>query len=77
MLGRPRGYGSTEYPTATQGGVDDTLADRSQTDGRPAPWTELRIVDDDGDELPVNATGELLVRGPERFTGYAVVGRRT
>jgi cyclohexanecarboxylate-CoA ligase len=67
-----RGYGSTEYPTATQGRVDDTLADRAQTDGRPAPWTELRIVDDEGHDLPVNVTGELIVRGPERFTGYLV-----
>jgi cyclohexanecarboxylate-CoA ligase len=67
-----RGYGSTEYPTATQGRVGDTLADRSQTDGRTAPWTELRIVDDEGQDLPANATGELLVRGPERFIGYLV-----
>jgi cyclohexanecarboxylate-CoA ligase len=65
-----RGYGSTEYPTATQGGVDDTLTDRAETDGRPAPWTELRVVDDEGNDLTNNATGELLVRGPERFIGY-------
>jgi cyclohexanecarboxylate-CoA ligase len=67
-----RGYGSTEYPTATQGRVGDALADRAETDGRPAPWTELRVVDDDGNDLPASATGELLVRGPERFTGYLV-----
>jgi cyclohexanecarboxylate-CoA ligase len=67
-----RGYGATEYPTATQGRVDDTLAARAETDGRPAPWTELRVVDDNGNELPANATGEILVRGPERFTGYLV-----
>jgi cyclohexanecarboxylate-CoA ligase len=67
-----RGYGLTEYPTATQGQASDTLADRAETDGRPAPWTELRVVDDAGNDLTANATGELLVRGPERFTGYLV-----
>jgi cyclohexanecarboxylate-CoA ligase len=67
-----RGYGSTEYPTATQGRVDDSLTHRAETDGRAAPWTELRVVDDEGVDLPTGATGEVLVRGPERFVGYLV-----
>jgi cyclohexanecarboxylate-CoA ligase len=67
-----RGYGSTEYPTATQAWVADPLAWRAETDGRPAEGTELRIVDDAGVELPNGERGELLVRGPERFTGYLV-----
>lgn len=67
-----RGYGSTEYPTATQGWLEDSLDSRAETDGRPAVGTELRIVDDEGAELPVGARGELHVRGPERFVGYLV-----
>ncbi|GAA4871911.1 hypothetical protein GCM10023403_42940 [Pseudonocardia benzenivorans] len=67
-----RGYGSTEYPTATQGWTDDPLDRRAETDGRPVEGTELRIVDDHGAELPPGERGELLVRGPERFTGYLV-----
>ena len=67
-----RGYGSTEYPTATQGRADDPLDARAETDGRPAAGTELRIVDDEGRDLPVGERGELLVRGPERFVGYLV-----
>jgi cyclohexanecarboxylate-CoA ligase len=67
-----RGYGSTEYPTATQGWLDDPLDSRAETDGRPAPGTELRIVGDEGEELPAGARGELHVRGPERFAGYLV-----
>jgi cyclohexanecarboxylate-CoA ligase len=67
-----RGYGSTEYPTATQGWIDASLDSRADTDGRPAEWTELRVVDDVGAELPVGERGELLVRGPERFIGYLV-----
>jgi cyclohexanecarboxylate-CoA ligase len=67
-----RGYGSTEYPTATQGWVGDALACRAETDGRAAEGTQLRIVDDAGIDLPAGERGELLVRGPERFTGYLV-----
>jgi len=67
-----RGYGSTEYPTATQGWLDDSIDARAETDGRAAPGTELRIVGDDGEELPAGMRGELHVRGPERFTGYLV-----
>ena len=34
--------------------------------GRPLPWVELRLVDDDGEEVPWDgeSTGEIEVRGP-------------
>ena len=67
-----RGYGSTECPTAAPGRADDPVDARAETDGRPAAGTELRIVDDEGRDLPVGERGELLVRGPERFVGYLV-----
>ena len=67
-----RGYGSTEYPTATQAWVGDPLEWRAETDGRAVAGTELRIVDDAGVDLPSGQRGELLVRGAERFTGYLV-----
>ncbi len=65
-----RGYGSTEYPTATQAWVGDPLDWRAETDGRAVEGTELRIVDEAGGDVPNGERGELLVRGPERFTGY-------
>ena len=67
-----RGYGSTEYPTATQAWVGDPLAWRAETDGRPVHGTELRIVDEGGAEVADGQRGELQVRGPERFSGYLV-----
>jgi len=67
-----RGYGSTEYPTATQAWVGDPLDWRAETDGRAVQGTELRIVDEAGANVPDGERGELLVRGPERFTGYLV-----
>ncbi|WP_204250319.1 (2,3-dihydroxybenzoyl)adenylate synthase [Mycolicibacterium goodii] len=41
------------------------------TQGRPlSPADEIRIVDEDGDEVPPGAEGELLVRGPYTINGY-------
>ncbi|MCV7085563.1 AMP-binding protein [Mycolicibacter hiberniae] len=41
------------------------------TQGRPlCPDDELRILDEDGAEVPVGADGELLVRGPYTINGY-------
>ena len=38
--------------------------------GRTAPFGQLRIVDDDGDELPVGAVGKIVARGPMVMNGY-------
>ena len=50
-----RSYGSTEHPTVSGGHADDSLRQRSMTDGRLTPGTLLRIVDEDGRELPPKA----------------------
>ncbi|MFG1923223.1 AMP-binding protein [Cryptosporangium sp. NPDC048952] len=55
-----RGYGSTEFPTASACNDSDDLAKRAMTDGRRIGDAEVRIADD----------GELHVRGPELFLGY-------
>ncbi len=55
-----RTYGSTEYPTLTTGQLGDELECDATTDGRLIGEGECRI----------DASGELLVRGPEMFTGY-------
>jgi long-chain acyl-CoA synthetase len=38
--------------------------------GRPAPHYEIRVVDDDGGDVPTGQTGEMWVRGPAVTTGY-------
>lgn len=40
-------------------------------DGRPFPGTELRVVADDGAALPLGEIGNVQVRGPSLFVGYA------
>ena len=45
---------------------DERYWDERALQGRPLPWTELRLVDDDGSEVPWDgeSTGEIEVRGP-------------
>jgi 2,3-dihydroxybenzoate-AMP ligase/mycobactin salicyl-AMP ligase len=39
--------------------------------GRPTcPYDRYKIVDENGNELPPNTTGELIVKGPGVFSGY-------
>ena len=39
--------------------------------GRPTcPYDSYKIVDENGNELPPNTTGELIVKGPGVFSGY-------
>lgn len=40
------------------------------TIGIPAPSTEVSVVNDDGERLPVGEPGELCVRGPQVMKGY-------
>lgn len=65
-----RCYGSTEMPTVSQCEPDDPLDKRLNTDGRPNPGVEVRIVDDEGIDLAQGSEGEIAVRGAERFAGY-------
>jgi cyclohexanecarboxylate-CoA ligase len=66
-----RTYGSTEYPTLTTGRLGDDPERDATTDGPLIGASELRIVDPDTlADLAPGTAGELLVRGPEMFTGY-------
>ena len=61
------GYGQSE----TSGVV--TLIDVREKPGavgKPLPAAELRCFDEQGNEVPVGATGEIVVQGPLVFKGY-------
>jgi len=65
-------YGLTEAsPGVTQTTSDDPSHERIETVGRPFPQTEVRIVDtQSGSIVPINAVGELCVRGCSVMKGY-------
>ncbi len=67
-----RTYGSTEAPTVTTSTNDDPFEIARDTDGRAVGDADLRISDPEtGAPLRRGAAGELWVRGPEMFAGYA------
>jgi long-chain acyl-CoA synthetase len=63
------GYGLTESSPVV---CFQPLNSKRQRDsiGIPAPMTEVRLVDDAGQEVPQGQPGELLVRGPQVMQGY-------
>jgi cyclohexanecarboxylate-CoA ligase len=67
-----RTYGSTEAPTVTTSTDDDPAEMARDTDGRPVGEVELRVSEPaTGARQPPGRPGELWVRGPELFCGYA------
>jgi long-chain acyl-CoA synthetase len=63
------GYGLSETsPSATCNPVDSTAY--SGNIGLPMPGTELALLDDDGDEVPMGTPGEIAIRGAQVMAGY-------
>jgi acyl-CoA synthetase len=65
-----RAYGSTEHPSITGATTDEPQAKRNRTDGHALEAVEIRIVDDEGGDLPAGQPGEIWSRGPDLFAGY-------
>ncbi|MHB8446430.1 MAG: AMP-binding protein [Rudaea sp.] len=62
-------YGLTETsPAACMNPLD--LAEYNGSIGLPIPSTDVSILDDGGNPLPVGQPGELCVRGPQVMKGY-------
>jgi long-chain acyl-CoA synthetase len=63
------GYGLTESSPVV---CFQPLNGRRQKDtiGIPAPMTDVRLVDDRGEPVPLGQPGELIVRGPQVMRGY-------
>jgi HIP---CoA ligase len=64
------GYGLTEGGTAAATGPDDDPETIATTVGRPRPSFELRIVDQEGSEVPTGEAGEILLRGASIMSHY-------
>ncbi len=63
------GYGLSETsPVATANPAN--TKEFSGTIGLPIPSTEIIILDDEGNRLPLGQPGEIAIRGPQVMTGY-------
>jgi long-chain acyl-CoA synthetase len=71
LTGTPiiEGYGLSETsPVVTVNRVD--IKEFTGTIGLPISSTEVAILDDDGNPLPLGAAGEIAIRGPQVMAGY-------
>ncbi|RAI94157.1 AMP-binding protein [Algoriphagus yeomjeoni] len=63
------GYGLTETsPVASCNPIDGT--ERNGTIGIPLPNTDMMVIDDEGNTLPVGERGEICIKGPQVMKGY-------
>lgn len=63
------GYGLTESsPVASANPLNGTA--RIGTIGVPVPSTEMKLCDENGNEVPVGERGEINIKGPQVMQGY-------
>lgn len=67
-----QGYGQTEAsgPLTLLSKSDHRLPDKLGSVGRPFPMIDMRIVDDQGDDVPTGESGEVVYRGDVLMKGY-------
>lgn len=63
-------WGLTEFPNATSAAPDDSAEILTTSVGRPASGVSVRAVDTEGGVCSAGIEGELLLRGPQCFSGY-------
>ncbi len=66
-------YGATELSPLTTALRNEHLLlddDRARSCGQSIPGTDVRVLDNDGVEVPRGEIGEVVVRGPNVMVGY-------
>ena len=63
-------YGIAEFGAITSQGVDDPLAARLTTLGKPLDGNEVVVLDESGNPVPPGGTGQIFCRGPYAIGGY-------
>ena len=71
LPGIANAWGLTEFPVATSPSLTAAPEVLDHTVGVPGPGVSVRVVNDRGIELPVGREGELRLKGPQCFLGYA------
>lgn len=65
-----QGYGAVDFGTGSTCVLGDPREDRLLTAGNPLPGAEVKLVDDDGNEVPRGEVGEIMLSGPSGVSGY-------
>ncbi|XAH23460.1 long-chain-fatty-acid--CoA ligase [Xylophilus sp. GW821-FHT01B05] len=63
------GYGLSETSPSVSCNPTNSTA-YTGTIGLPLPSTEMKLLDDEGNEVPLGERGELAIRGPQVMAGY-------
>lgn len=64
------GYGLTETSALTTSNSAEDYQAKPDSAGAPAPVCELKIVNQQGESLPIGEIGELCIKGPQVVAGY-------
>ncbi len=65
-----QGYGLTEVGPNCFSMTDEDSEPKSGSVGKPIFHSEMRLADENGNDVPVGQTGELLIKGPHVCAGY-------
>jgi non-ribosomal peptide synthetase component E (peptide arylation enzyme) len=65
-----QGYGSIDSGAVTMCGIDEPQEVRWQTVGRPFPGGEVKLLNEEGTEVPPGEVGLVTVAGPTCVGGY-------
>lgn len=63
-------YGQTESTPGGTSLTDDAALERIGSVGRALARTQIKIIDNDGNELPSEQIGEICIKGPQIMKGY-------
>ena len=63
-------YGLTESVSGDTFLAKDKMLDKLGSVGRPCPHLHVRVVDENGRDMPPNEMGEIVLKGPKIFKGY-------
>ncbi len=65
-----QGFGMTEYGPGLFALAPEDAIRKAGSFGRPNFFIDVRVVDENNQPLPPNEVGELVLKGPSRFSGY-------
>lgn len=63
-------YGLTEASSQVATATPDAIVNKPHSVGKPLLFTQIRIIDEEGSELPPNQLGEIIVQSPTVMLGY-------